>query len=141
VSKLLLVEGRVYPGKRTWNWAHHQWLALQLFEHECTELAFIDLMAAIDGLLTRRQSLDERSPGSRRSHNQEEESRTTPLPARERGYQTGTSVPAQPYVHRRRPSESPIVTGDRPPINASQTRSTLDRTQEVAGSSPASSIA
>jgi transposase len=60
VSKLLLVEGRVYPGKTTWNWAHHQWLASQRFEHECTELAFVDLLAAVDGLLARRQALDER---------------------------------------------------------------------------------
>lgn len=60
VSKLLLVEGRVYPGKTTWNWAHHQWLASQRFEHECTELAFVDLMAAVDGLLARRKALDER---------------------------------------------------------------------------------
>lgn len=60
VSKLLLVEGRVYPGKTTWNWAHHQWLASQQFQFESTELAFIDLMAAVDGLLARRQALDER---------------------------------------------------------------------------------
>jgi transposase len=60
VSKLLLIEGRVYPGKTTWNWAHRQWLASQQFEHECTELAFIDLMAAVDGALARRQALDER---------------------------------------------------------------------------------
>jgi transposase len=63
VSKLLLVEGRVYPGKTTWNWAHHQWLASQQFEFESTELAFVDLMAAVDGLLARRQALDERLSG------------------------------------------------------------------------------
>jgi transposase len=60
VSKLLLVEGRVYPGKTTWNWVHHQWLASQRFQFESTELAFVDLMAAVDGLLARRKALDER---------------------------------------------------------------------------------
>jgi transposase len=60
VSKLLLVEGRVYPGVTTWNWAHHNWLASQQFEFEATQLAFVDLLAAVDGLLTRRRALDER---------------------------------------------------------------------------------
>jgi transposase len=60
VSKLLLVEGRVYPGKTTWNRDHRRWLAAQQFQFQCTELAFIDLLAAVDGLLTRREALDER---------------------------------------------------------------------------------
>jgi transposase len=60
VSKLLLVEGRVYPGKTTWGQAHHRWLARQQFGFAETELAFIDLLAAVDGLLARRQALDER---------------------------------------------------------------------------------
>ncbi|HKC19534.1 MAG TPA: IS110 family transposase [Candidatus Dormibacteraeota bacterium] len=60
VSKLLLVEGRVYPGKTTWNQAHHRWLSSQQFRFESTELAFIDLLAGVDGLLARRQALDER---------------------------------------------------------------------------------
>ena len=60
VSKLLLVEGRVYPGKTTWNAEHRRWLAAQQFQFECTELAFIDLLAAVDGLVARRQALDER---------------------------------------------------------------------------------
>jgi transposase len=60
VSKLLLVEGRVYPEKTTWNWRHHQWLASQRFAFEGTELAFVDLLASVDGLLARRQALDER---------------------------------------------------------------------------------
>ena len=60
VSKLLLVEGRVYPGATTWNWAHHNWLASQQFEFEATQLAFVDRLAAVDGLLARRQALDER---------------------------------------------------------------------------------
>ncbi|MBV8919209.1 MAG: IS110 family transposase [Solirubrobacterales bacterium] len=60
VSKLLLVEGRVYPGATTWNWAHHNWLASQQFDFEATQLAFVDRLAAVDGLLARRRSLDER---------------------------------------------------------------------------------
>ena len=60
VSKLLLVHGRVYPGKSTWGRDHRGWLAQRSFEHEPTELAFIDLLAAVDGLCARREVLDER---------------------------------------------------------------------------------
>jgi len=60
VSKLLLLEGRVYEGKTTWNAAHQRWLSSQRFQFEPTELAFIDLLAAVDGLLARRRALDER---------------------------------------------------------------------------------
>lgn len=60
VSKLLLVEGRVYPGKTTWKQEHRRWLARQQFAFEATELAFVDLLAAVDGLAARRQALDER---------------------------------------------------------------------------------
>jgi transposase len=60
VSKLLLVHGRVYPAKSSWSQEHRRWLAAQAFEHEPTELACIDLLAAVDGLTTRRSALDER---------------------------------------------------------------------------------
>jgi transposase len=60
VSKLLLLHGRVYPGKTSWNRTHKRWLSEQSFEHEPTELAFIDLLAAVDGLSARRAALDER---------------------------------------------------------------------------------
>ena len=60
VSKLLLVEGRVYPGVTTWNQEHRRWLAAQQFRFESTELAFIDLLAAVDGLAARREVLDGR---------------------------------------------------------------------------------
>lgn len=33
VSTLLLVHGRVYPGKTAWNQTHKRWLAQQSFEH------------------------------------------------------------------------------------------------------------
>lgn len=60
VSKLLLLHGRVYPGKTAWNQTHKRWLSQQSFEHEPTELAFIDLLAAVDGLTARREALEER---------------------------------------------------------------------------------
>jgi len=60
VSKLLLRYGRVYDGGGTWTQAHRRWLAGQRFEHVSTELAYLDALAAIDGLLARRAALDER---------------------------------------------------------------------------------
>jgi transposase len=60
VSKLLLVDGRVYPGTTTWNREHRRWIAAQRFEQLETELALIDLLAAVDGLTARREALDER---------------------------------------------------------------------------------
>lgn len=60
VSKLLLVEGRVYPEPTTWNARHRQWLGGQRFDQPATELAFVDALAAVDGLTARRTALDER---------------------------------------------------------------------------------
>ena len=60
VSKLLLRYGRVYDGGGTWTQAHRAWLAAQRFDHVPTELAYLDALAAIDGLLARRAALDER---------------------------------------------------------------------------------
>lgn len=60
VSKLLLSLGRVYGGTTTWNRDHRRWLSRQSFEHATTELAFIDRLAAVDGLVARKDSLDER---------------------------------------------------------------------------------
>jgi len=60
VSKLLLIHGRVYPESTTWNQRHRQWLGRQVFEHEPTELVFIDLLAALDGHVVRRVALEER---------------------------------------------------------------------------------
>lgn len=60
VSKLLLVHGRVYPGKTAWGRDHRRWLSRQSFEHEAAELAFVDLLAAVDGLTSRREALEER---------------------------------------------------------------------------------
>lgn len=60
VSKLLLVHGRVYDGGGTWTAQHRRWLARQQFSESATELAFADLVAAVDGLTARKAALDER---------------------------------------------------------------------------------
>lgn len=60
VSKLLLAHGRVYDGKTSWNRTHRLWLGRQRFQQEPAELAFIDLLAAVDGLIARKEALDER---------------------------------------------------------------------------------
>ena len=59
LSKLLLRHGRVWD-RTAWTQTHRQWLSAQRFEHQNTELAFIDNLAACDGLVTRKQALDER---------------------------------------------------------------------------------
>ncbi|MGO9900683.1 MAG: IS110 family transposase [Solirubrobacteraceae bacterium] len=59
VSKLLLRHGRVYD-RKAWTQAHARWLAAQSFEQPNTELAFIDNLAGADGLVARKQTLDER---------------------------------------------------------------------------------
>lgn len=60
VSKLLLRQGRVWGGPGgTWTRAHRRWLAAQRFEHPASELAFLDTLAAVDGLVARKSALDE----------------------------------------------------------------------------------
>jgi transposase len=59
LSKLLLRHGRVWDAS-TWTQAHQRWLGAQRFEHVNTELAFIDALAACQGLVARRDALDER---------------------------------------------------------------------------------
>src|SRR5216117_1766610 len=60
VSKLLLLHGRVYPEPSTWTQRHRRWLAGQRFEETATELAYLDTLAAVDGLVARKAALDER---------------------------------------------------------------------------------
>jgi transposase len=61
VSKLLLRYGRVYERSGgTWTQRHRHWLQSQRVTHAPTELANLDYLAAIDGLLPRRAALDER---------------------------------------------------------------------------------
>lgn len=61
VSKLLLRQGRVYERQAsTWTQAHRQWLAGQRFTEPATELAYLDALAAVDGLVARKAALEER---------------------------------------------------------------------------------
>jgi len=61
VSKLLLRHGHVYPKDRsTWTLQHRRWLAQRRFDEPNTELAYIDALAAVDGLTSRRDALAER---------------------------------------------------------------------------------
>jgi transposase len=59
LSKLLLRHGRVWD-RTAWTKVHRQWLSAQTFEQANTELAFIDNLAACEGLIARREALDER---------------------------------------------------------------------------------
>jgi transposase len=59
LSKLLLRHGRVWD-RTAWTKVHRQWLSAQTFEQVNTELAFIDNLAACEGLIARREALDER---------------------------------------------------------------------------------
>jgi transposase len=58
VSKLLL-HGRVYDGS-AWTKTHRGWLERQRFDEAATELAYLDTLAAVDGLIARKAALDER---------------------------------------------------------------------------------
>lgn len=61
VSKMLLRHGRVYPKpSSTWSKTHRQWLAAQQFTDSVSELAYVDLLAAVDGLTARKHALAER---------------------------------------------------------------------------------
>ena len=61
VSKMLLRHGRVYPKpSSTWSKPHRQWLAAQQFPDPISELTYVDLLAAVDGLTARKQALAER---------------------------------------------------------------------------------
>ncbi|MGD0998902.1 MAG: IS110 family transposase [Thermoleophilia bacterium] len=61
VSKLLLRHGRVWERESgTWTQAHHRWLAQQRFDQPATELAYLDALAAVDGLVARKTALEER---------------------------------------------------------------------------------
>jgi len=59
VSKLLLLHGRVYDGS-AWTKTHRGWLEQQRFDEAATELAYLDTLAATDGLVARKTALDER---------------------------------------------------------------------------------
>jgi transposase len=60
VSKMLLRHGVVYPEPSTWTTRHRSWLSRQSFDQPFSELAFADLVAAVDGLTARKAALAER---------------------------------------------------------------------------------
>jgi transposase len=61
VSKMLLRHGLIYPDKHsTWTTRHRTWLSRQRFDEPVSELAFADLLAAVDGLTARKAALAER---------------------------------------------------------------------------------
>jgi transposase len=60
VSKLLLLHGRVYLEATAWTQTHRRWLERQRFQEAATALAYADALAAVDGLVARKQALDER---------------------------------------------------------------------------------
>lgn len=60
VSKMLLRHGLVYPERSTWTVAHRRWLSRQRFDDPVSELAFADMIAAVDGLTARKAALAER---------------------------------------------------------------------------------
>ena len=60
-SKLLLRHGRVYARDGgTWTQMHWRWLRAQRFSQPASELAYLDYLAAIEGLLQRKAVLEER---------------------------------------------------------------------------------
>jgi transposase len=59
VSKLLLLHGCVYDGS-AWTKTHRRWLEQQRFDQTAAELAYLDTLAAVDGLVARKAALDER---------------------------------------------------------------------------------
>ena len=60
VSKLLLLHGRVYDGRAPGRRRTVRWLEQQRFDEPATELAYLDTLAAVDGLVARKAALDER---------------------------------------------------------------------------------
>jgi len=59
VSKLLLLHGRLYE-RSAWTKLHRRWLEQQRFDEAASELAYLDALAAVDGLVARKAALDER---------------------------------------------------------------------------------
>jgi transposase len=57
VSKMLLRHGRVYAKPSTWTAEHRRWLSGQQFDEPASDLVFGDLIAAVDGLTSRKASV------------------------------------------------------------------------------------
>ena len=57
VSKMLLRHGRVYPKPKTWTAEHRRWISLQQFDEPASSMVFADLIAAVDGLTSRKAAI------------------------------------------------------------------------------------
>lgn len=57
VSKMLSRHGRVYPKPSTWTAEHRRWLSGQRFDEPASDLVFADLLAAVDGLTSRKAAI------------------------------------------------------------------------------------
>ena len=57
VSKMLLRHGRVYPKSTTWTAQHRKWLSAQQFYEPASSVVFADLVAAVDGLTSRKTAI------------------------------------------------------------------------------------
>lgn len=60
VSKMLLRHGRVYPQPTTWSVRHRDWLSRQQFSEPASEVTYANLLAQVDGLTARKQTLAHR---------------------------------------------------------------------------------
>ena len=57
---MLLRHGRVYPKTTTWTAEHRRWLSRQQFDEPVSDLVFADLLAAVDGLSSRKAAIAHR---------------------------------------------------------------------------------
>jgi transposase len=57
VSKMLLRHGRVYPKPTTWKQDHRRWLAGQRFDEPTSELVYLNLLAHLDAVTSRKLEL------------------------------------------------------------------------------------
>jgi len=54
LSKMLLRHGRVYPEATTWSQKHRHWLGTQHFDEAMSELVYLNLLAQVDALTSRK---------------------------------------------------------------------------------------
>ena len=57
ISKMLLRHGRVYPKPTTWKQDHRRWLTSQHFDEPTSELVYLNLLAQVDALTSRKLEL------------------------------------------------------------------------------------
>jgi transposase len=57
VSKMLLRHGQVYPKPKTWTAEHRRWLSRQRFQEPASDAVFADLLAAVDGITSRKAAI------------------------------------------------------------------------------------